>query len=60
MLFGVNALAAPVFDHRGAFAGTVAIVGSTQFIGAKPDAKQVAMVQGAARRISHNLGWRNA
>jgi DNA-binding IclR family transcriptional regulator len=60
VLFGLNALAAPVFDHRGSFAGAVAIVGSTQFIGPKPDAKQLAMVQGAARRISQNLGWRNA
>ena len=57
VLFGVNALAAPVFDHRGSFAGTLAIVGSTQYIGSKPEPEQLAMVQGAARRISKNLGW---
>ena len=58
VVFGVNALAAPVFDHRGSFAGTIAIVGSTQYIGSKPEAKQLAMVTDAARRISKNLGWR--
>jgi protein-S-isoprenylcysteine O-methyltransferase Ste14 len=47
VLFGVNALAAPIFDHRGAYAGAIAIVGSTQYIGAKPDAPQLAMVQDA-------------
>ncbi len=57
VVFGVNALAAPVFDHRGSFAGTIAIVGSTQYIGSKPEPEQLAMVQGAARRISKNLGW---
>ena len=60
VVYGVNALAAPVFDHRGAYVGAIAIVGSTQYIGPKPEPKQVAMVQGAARRISQNLGWRSA
>jgi DNA-binding IclR family transcriptional regulator len=58
VLFGVNALAAPVFDHRGGYAGAIAIVGSTQYIGAKPESQQVAMVQDAASRISKTLGWR--
>ena len=44
VLFGMNALAAPVFDHRGHYAGAIAIVGSTQFIEAKPAAKQVKLV----------------
>lgn len=60
VVFGVNALAAPVFDHRAIYAGAIAIVGSTQYIPARPAAKQVALVQGAAARISHNLGWRSA
>ena len=59
VVFGVNALAAPVFDHRGAYAGAIAIVGSTQYIGPRPEPRQLAMVQGAARRISQHLGWRN-
>jgi len=58
VVFGVNALAVPVFDHRGGFAGAVAIVGSTQYIGAKPNPQQLAMVQDAALRISQTLGWR--
>jgi DNA-binding IclR family transcriptional regulator len=56
--FGVNALAAPVFDHRGDLAGAIAIVGSTQFIAARPAAAQIAMVTAAAGRISEHLGWR--
>jgi len=56
VLFGVNALAAPLFDHRGAYAGALAIVGSTQYIGAKPKPQQLALVQEAAQRISRTLG----
>ena len=58
VVLGINALAAPVFDHRGGFAGALAIVGSTQFIAAKPPARQLAQVMGAAARISAQLGWR--
>ena len=58
VLFGMNALAAPLFDHRGGYAGAIAIVGSTQFIAAKPEPKQLAQVTGAAARISAQLGWR--
>ncbi len=57
VVFGVNALAAPVFDHRGLYTGAIAIVGSTQYIGAKPGVKQQALVRQAAQAISHNLGW---
>ncbi|MBL8376877.1 MAG: IclR family transcriptional regulator [Burkholderiales bacterium] len=57
VVFGMNALAAPVFDHRGGFAGAIAIVGSTQFIGPRPAAAQLAQVTGAAARISRQLGW---
>ena len=60
VVFGINALAAPVLDHRGGFAGAIAIVGSTQYIGARPDASQLAMVRKAASRISHNLGYQGA
>jgi DNA-binding IclR family transcriptional regulator len=56
VLVGVNALAAPILDHRGALRGTIAIVGSSQFIPAAPDQRQVALVTGAARRISARLG----
>ncbi|MGE5794642.1 MAG: IclR family transcriptional regulator [Bacteroidota bacterium] len=58
VLPGVNALAAPIFDHRGAYAGAIAIVGSTQYIAATPAPQQLALVTGAAQRISRELGWR--
>jgi len=58
VLPGVNALAAPIFDHRGAYAGAIAIVGSTQYIAATPTPQQTALVTGAAQRVSRELGFR--
>jgi DNA-binding IclR family transcriptional regulator len=55
---GVNALAAPVFDHSNRMVGSIAIVGATQFIPPEPDRSQIEAVLGAARRISRALGWR--
>lgn len=57
VLVGINTLAAPVRDHRGDFAGAVAIVGATQFIHARPTAEQIAQVRDAAQRISSRVGW---
>ncbi len=54
---GVNALAAPVFDHRGELAASVAIVGSTQFIKARPDQLQIDAVQQCAQKVSRECGW---
>lgn len=58
IITSVNALAAPIFDHRNAIAGTVAIVGATQFIPSPPHDTQVREVLAAAERISTALGWR--
>jgi DNA-binding IclR family transcriptional regulator len=55
---GVNALAAPVFDHSARMVGSIAIVGATQFIPPEPGRGQIDAVLGAARRISRALGWR--
>jgi IclR family acetate operon transcriptional repressor len=55
---GVNALAAPVLDHAACLAGSVGIVGATDFIRAEPDPKQIDAVVGAAKKISTALGWR--
>jgi DNA-binding IclR family transcriptional regulator len=55
---GVNALAAPVVDHRGVALGAVALVGASQFIAAEPEARQVAAVREAAAAASRNLGGR--
>jgi len=58
VLVGVNALAAPVFDHGGRMRAALAIVGSTQLIAAEPSGDQIAEVTAAARRASLQLGWR--
>ncbi len=56
VLIGVNALAAPIFDHAGAWCGSIALVGSSQFIPAQPEAEQIAHVIDAAGRASRRLG----
>lgn len=58
LLVGVNALAAPIFDYRGDWRGSLAIVGATQFIPADPAPEQLAQVTGAAAEASRRLGWR--
>ncbi|MDB5396455.1 MAG: hypothetical protein JWM91_3961 [Rhodospirillales bacterium] len=58
LLIGVNALASPVFDYRNEWRGSIAIVGSTQFIEAKPSARQLALVVEAASEASRRLGWK--
>ena len=58
VLVGVNALAAPVFDHRGELRGALAIVGSSQLIAAVPTDDQIAEVTRAADEASRRLGWR--
>ena len=60
VLIGVNALAAPVFDHRGEWRGAVAVVGATQFIPEPPTAEQIAQVTEAAAEASRKLGWERA
>ncbi|MFI4933723.1 MAG: IclR family transcriptional regulator [Caulobacterales bacterium] len=55
---GVNALAAPVFDHRGRWQGAIALVGASQFIPPTPSAQHVALVTQAAAAASRWLGWK--
>jgi len=57
VLQGVNGLAAPIFNHRKAYAGAVSIAGSVQYIPATPPPEQVRAVMQAAERISRKLGW---
>jgi DNA-binding IclR family transcriptional regulator len=57
---GVNALAAPVFDHRGDWRGAIALVGATQFIPGTPSEAQIAHVKDAAAAASRRLGWEKA
>jgi len=56
---GVNALAAPVFDHSARMVGSIAIVGATQFIPPEPGRAQIDAVVGAAQRVSRALGWKH-
>lgn len=58
MITAVNAVAAPVFDHRNQIAGSIAIVGATQFIPSPPDALHLERILASARTISQGLGWR--
>jgi DNA-binding IclR family transcriptional regulator len=56
-VIGINALAALVFGETGDCVGTVAVVGSIQFIPRAPDASQVDAVTRTADWISRNLGF---
>ncbi len=60
VLIGVNALAAPILDHGHNWCGSIALVGSSQFIPTQPDQAQVLEVTGAARRVSQHLGHSGA
>jgi DNA-binding IclR family transcriptional regulator len=57
VLQGVNGLAAPLFNHTGAYAGAIAIAGSIQYIPASPSQAQINAVMHTAERISRKLGW---
>lgn len=59
VITGVNTLAAPVFNHRQVLVGSIAIVGSTQFITPVPDPEQIREVVGSAARISRGLTWKD-
>lgn len=58
VITGVNTIAAPVFDHSNRLVGSIAIVGSTQFIPERPSDALVNEVLAAAQRISRALGWK--
>ncbi len=58
VMFGMNALAAPVYGANGHYLGAVAIVGSVQYIPAKPSTAQIEQVTRAAATISSHMGWR--
>jgi DNA-binding IclR family transcriptional regulator len=55
-MLGINAVAAPIFDGKDACIGALALVGSIQFLPAKPDLKSVAALKAAAAQISRMLG----
>jgi IclR family transcriptional regulator, KDG regulon repressor len=59
-VIGLNALAAPVLDALGHYAGAIAIVDSIQFIAENPSVEQVRELTEAAAQISRNLGYRGS
>jgi IclR family acetate operon transcriptional repressor len=59
LITAVNALAVPIFNHSNQIAGSLAIVGATQFIPPTPTPEQIEAVLAAGRKISERLGWRS-
>jgi IclR family transcriptional regulator, acetate operon repressor len=57
VITGVNGLAAPILNHYGDYAGSIAIAGSVQHITATPSQPQIRAVLAAARNISKKMGW---
>ena len=55
-LLGINAVATPVFDRDDAAVAAVAIVGSIQFLPARPDPAMVALLKECCEQISRRLG----
>lgn len=55
ILLGINAISAPVHDHRGDLVGMVSAMDSVQFIPADPPARLVAEICSAAARLSEKL-----
>ena len=55
-MLGINAVAAPIFDDKDACIAALAVVGSIQFLPAKPDAAAISALKAAAQRISRKLG----
>ena len=59
-MLGINAVAAPIFDERDSCVGSVALVGSIQFLPAEPDPDSISALKAAAEQISRTLGHNRA
>jgi DNA-binding IclR family transcriptional regulator len=59
-MLGINAVAAPIFDSNDACVAALAIVGSIQFLPAKPKTSDVAALIEASQQISRKLGHAGA
>lgn len=58
-MLGINAIAAPIFDHNDACIGALAIVGSIQFLPDKSRPADIAALTRASQQISRKLGHGN-
>ncbi|MDF2120413.1 IclR family transcriptional regulator [Roseiarcaceae bacterium H3SJ34-1] len=59
MLLGLNAIAVGIFDEAQVCVGSIAIVGSIQYVSAVPDRRSLAALKETAREISKSLGRHN-
>lgn len=57
LVIGMNAVAAPVFQHDGTLAGTLAVTGLTQFVPEPPTPELIDELTSATWRASRKLGW---
>lgn len=55
--YWANALAAPVFDAKGLWRGSIAIAGASGELPAQPGPQQLAWITSAAKEASYLLGW---
>jgi IclR family transcriptional regulator, KDG regulon repressor len=55
-MLGINAVAAPIFDEHDNIVGSVALVGSIQFLPAEPNEQLVAALKECSHQISRRLG----
>jgi len=55
-MIGINALAVPIFDGNDACVAAIALVGSIQFLPAKPNASDVEALLAASQQLSRRLG----
>lgn len=55
-MLGINAVAAPIFDSKDACIAALAVVGSIQFLPAKPKPADVTTLINACQQISRKLG----
>jgi len=53
---GINMLAAPILRDGGAMVGIIGIIGSIQHVPARPDPRQLQLVQGSAAALSEAIG----
>ena len=56
--YWANALAAPVFDAKGVWRGSIAMAGPSRELPAKPTRAQEQWIKSAAIEASQVLGWR--
>ncbi|MDH7795990.1 MULTISPECIES: IclR family transcriptional regulator [unclassified Beijerinckia] len=59
-MLGINAVAGPIFDEDDTIIGSVAVVGSIQFLPAEPDEQTVAALKECAEQISRRMGYGRA